>query len=189
MDSEISSCTDQLGKFFRMNNLDRELIPSNHPLLHEAMPVFNFVQPGIDPVELYNILGHNLLKYNGLGLSANQLGIRARCFVMRAEEIIPVFNPKIVSTSPETVMMKEGCLSFPGMILGIERPRQIKVRFADPKGEMKTVDLIGLSARIFEHELDHLNGITFDSLAKSFALKLAKDRAIKLNKKLNRGHK
>lgn len=169
------------------NPLDRELIASNHPLLHEVMPVFNFAQPEINPVELYNILGHNLLRYSGLGLSANQLGIRARCFVMRAEEVIPVFNPKIVSASIETVVMKEGCLSFPGMTLSIERPRSVKVRFADPTGQAKTVDLIGLSARIFQHELSHLDGQDFTQLAKPFALRLAKEKAAKLNKKLNRG--
>jgi len=171
------------------NSLDRDLIPSTHGLLHEVMPAFNFANPDMDPVELYNILGHNMLRYSGLGLSANQLGIRARCFVMRAEEIIPVFNPRIISTSAETVTMKEGCLSFPNLALSVERPRQVKARFFDPKGEAKTVDFIGLSAHVFLHELDHLDGKTFDQLAKPFALKLAKERANKLNKKLNRGHK
>jgi len=171
-----------------MNTLDRKLVPENDPILHEVMPAFNFSQPDIDPVDLYNILGHNLIKYSGLGLSANQLGIKARCFVMRAEEVIPVFNPRVVSFSTETVVMKEGCLSFPNLVLSIERPRQIKVRFADPRGEVKTVDLMGLSARIFQHELSHLDGKDFTQLAKPFALRLAKERAIKLNKKLNRGH-
>jgi|SRR6185312_907297 len=169
--------------------LDRDLIPSSHKLLHEVMPVFNFMNPDMSPVELYNILGHNMVRYNGLGLSANQLGIRARCFVMRAEEIIPVFNPRIISTSTETVMMKEGCLSFPNLALSVERPRQIKARFFDPTGQAKTVDLIGLSAHVFLHEMNHLDGITFDQLAKPFALKLAKEKAAKLNKKLNRGRK
>lgn len=171
------------------DDLDRELIPSNSPLLHEQMPQFNFMSPDINPVELYNILGHNLLRYNGLGLAANQIGIKARCFVMRAEDIIPVFNPKIISISPETVVMKEGCLSFPNLALSVSRARQIKVRFADPKGQAKTYDLVGLTARIFLHELDHLEGRDFRQLAKPFALKLAKERAEKLNKKLNRGHK
>lgn len=172
-----------------MNDLDRKLVPDNHPLLHEAMPAFNFMQPGIDPVELYNILGHNLIRYKGLGLSANQIEIRARCFVMSAEEIIPVFNPKIVSVSSETVVMKEGCLSFPNLILSIERPRQIKVRFSDPKGQAKTVDLVGLSARVFLHEMDHLDGKDFTQRVKPFALQLAKEKAAKLNKKLNRGNR
>lgn len=170
-------------------SLYRKLVPSTHPFLHEVMPAFNFMQPETDPIELYNILGHNLIRYNGLGLSSNQLGIKARCFVMRAQEIIPVFNPKIVSASKETVVMKEGCLSFPNLALSIERSRQIKVRFADPKGEAKTVDLMGLSARIFQHELDHLDGKDFMQLAKPFALRLAKEKAYKLNKKLNKGHK
>ena len=84
---------------------------------------------------------------------------------------------------------KEGCLSSPGLFLNIERPRSIKVGFTDEFGEYKEAMLEGLSARCYLHELDHLNGIRYTQYVKPLALKMAKQRATKLVKKIIRNNK
>jgi peptide deformylase len=61
----------------------------------------------------------------------------------------------------ETILLEEGCLSYPHVFLNVKRPRKIKVRYQEPNGEPQTKVLDGMTARCFMHELDHLNGTTF----------------------------
>jgi peptide deformylase len=152
------------------------------PILKEVMPAFDFRNPIMDPVELYTALAETMRDNEGMGLSANQIGIRTRAFVMRAEEIIGVFNPRVVDVSSETVMLEEGCLSYPNLFVKIKRPKSIKVRFTTPDGETSTKTFTGMTARVFLHELDHLDGIAHTSRANRYHLEQAK----KLVKKINR---
>jgi len=102
---------------------------------------------------------------DGIGLAANQVGLTCRAFVMKCHAtsgIIAAFNPRILWASTKMVEMAEGCLSYPGRFLKITRPKQIKASWTDSHGKTQIRAFNKLDARVFQHELDHLNGITFD---------------------------
>lgn len=110
-------------------------------------------------------LAHELLrlmkKENGIGLAANQAGINLRLFVMNIEDrYFHCFNPSILGFSETLLNYNEGCLSFPGENCSILRPESIMVRYYSANGQMTEEILSGLAARCFQHELDHLNGVT-----------------------------
>jgi peptide deformylase len=84
---------------------------------------------------------------------------------------------------------KEGCLSYPALFLNVDRPSWIEAEFTDEFGDVNQVKLHGLSARCFLHELDHLNGIRYTNHVKPLALKMARQRATKMVKKIIRGKK
>jgi len=159
------------------------ILGKDHPILKEEMPAFDFNNTVVDPVELYNDLAETMRENEGMGLSANQIGVRTRAFVMRAEEIIGVFNPRVVDMSNETVTLEEGCLSYPNLFVKVKRPKSIKVRFTTPDGETSTKTFTGMTARVFLHELDHLNGIAHTSRANRYHLEQAKKLVKKLKKR------
>ena len=98
----------------------------------------------------------------GMGLSAIQVGIPSRIFVVVTEECSMDFiNPEIISTSDDEVMLKEGCLSFPGIFLDIKRPKTVRVRYYNRKLEQHELEATGMVARCILHEMDHLDGVTF----------------------------
>jgi peptide deformylase len=102
-----------------------------------------------------------MVREHGIGLSAPQIGISRRLFVMVVNgRYRACFNPKIIESSDVLVDFDEGCLSFPGEHCIIKRPDWIKVWYQDYSGICFTDRLQGLEARCFQHELDHLNGIT-----------------------------
>ena len=117
-----------------------------------------------------------MLSHDGIGLAANQIGLPYRVFAIKANPVLVCFNPRIVDYSKETIVLEEGCLTFPGLYLKIKRPRDIKCRFTYPNGETITKTFTGATARIFQHELDHLNGILFTEKVGPTALALAKIR-------------
>lgn len=138
-------------------------------------------------VEIAERMKTTLKMYNGLGLSANQCGLDLRMFVMGTEGfIITCVNPRIISSSESLVGEKEGCLSFPGLFLNKKRNATIDVEYWNEFGEHKLVQFSGLTARIFQHELEHLNGIQFiDNVGKT-ALMFARNKQKKLIKKFSR---
>jgi peptide deformylase len=114
-------------------------------------------------------LAHQLLRLmrreNGMGLAANQAGIGKRVFVMAVDSVYRhCFNPKIVRSSEQQVVLREGCLSFPGEFCQIERPATVDVRYQDAWGKVHEETLTGWHSRCFQHELDHLNGVTMYDL-------------------------
>ena len=118
--------------------------------------------------------------YKGYGLSANQCGLSYRVFVMGAnEEYVAFFNPKIISTSGECHMI-EGCLSFPLLGLRITRPQEIEVEYQDFTGATKTTKFAGITARCFQHELDHMNGVVYTMHVKPLAMQMAMKKRSKL---------
>ncbi len=160
----------------------RELVDCYDPILRQRTENFDFTNPPINPVELYNDLAETMRENEGLGLAAPQVGLPYRAFVMRAENIIGVFNPKIVDISSEMVYLEEGCLSYPNLWVKIKRPKKIKVRFTNPDGQTETRVFDGMSARVFQHETDHLDGILHIKRANRFHLEQAKKLAKKLSK-------
>lgn len=150
-----------------------KLVSEEEMVLYKKIEPFDF-NSDIDPIELSERLIETLKLHRAYGLASPQCGLSNRVFVMGAEEdYITAFNPEILSCSEETIHMDEGCLSFPFLVLAITRPKEINVRYQNEKGEYITKTFAGISARIFQHELDHLNGITFNKVAKPLALKMS----------------
>jgi len=163
------------------------LVPENHTLLHEVLPEFDFSNPPVNPNEFASTLVETCKKHKGYGLSANQCGFKHRVFVMGAgEEYVAFFNPKVISLSDEMALMDEGCLSYPLLSLKISRPKEIMVEYQDFNGELRNTKLVGISARCFLHELDHMNGIVYTSRVKPLAFQMAMKKRDKLFKMLDK---
>ena len=139
-----------------------------------------------DRNELAKIMYDTMTKYGGLGLSCNQVGLPYRMFVMGGHPSIEdgkvryVFNPLVNDMSEETINLKEGCLSFPFLFLMINRPKWVSVKYTDQNNEEIEETIHGMSARIFQHENEHMNGYIFTDLVSKFKL----DRGKKAQKKL-----
>ena len=124
--------------------------------------------------------------YGGVGLAANQVGLKLRVFVMAGSESYTCFNPSILQCSDTTKRDKEGCLTFPGLFLPVTRPDWIDARWFDISGKEQNMRFSGLTARVFCHELDHLNGIVYTSYVGNLTLQMAKKKREKLFKKIER---
>ena len=139
-----------------------ELIPNTHPLLHEKIRTCS---NELDRHELSRILHENMFHYNGIGLSANQIGIHERVFIMmidiETETTVTCFNPKIVKKYDDNVWCEEGCLSYPDEIINVQRPDRIVVKYEDENKKEYKLKLDGIASRVFQHEFDHLEGIDF----------------------------
>ena len=139
-----------------------KLIPNTHPILHERVKPCS---KDLDRPEMSRILKENMIHYEGVGLSANQIGIGERVFIMvlnmETEETITCFNPRIIKRYDDNVWCEEGCLSFPDEIINVERPDRIVVKYEDEDGKDHKIKLSGMAARVFLHEFDHLEGIVF----------------------------
>jgi peptide deformylase len=107
-------------------------------------------------------------------------------FVMGSgDHYVAFFNPSIVLESKTEVHMMEGCLSYPFLGLRITRPEEVAVTYQDYKGEWQQTTFSGISARCFQHELDHMNGIVYTSKVKPLALQ----QGIKKRNKIMNGLK
>ena len=139
-----------------------KLTPNTHPILHEKVKPCS---DDLDRREISRILKENMIHYEGIGLSANQIGISERVFIMmlnvETEETITCFNPRIIKRYEDDVWFEEGCLSFPDEIINIQRPDRIVVKYEDENKKDHKIKLEGFASRVFQHEFDHLNGIDF----------------------------
>lgn len=136
------------------------------PILAKGMEDFDFDKVKeifADAADLKEQMVDLMIKHKGIGLSACQVGLNMRCFVIgeTRESAIMVINPKILSFSEETELAPEGCLSFPDMFLNIARPSTVTAEWLDEHGEKQSGTLDGYGARCFLHEFDHLNGVVF----------------------------
>ena len=140
----------------------KKLISSNDPLLHNKIKKCSY---NLDRSKLSYTLTENMFHHNGVGLSANQIGIDERAFIMmidlELQETITCFNPKIIKESKDMVVMEEGCLSYPDQFLEVSRPNSIVVKYEDESKNNFKRRLDGWVARVFQHEYDHMEGIDF----------------------------
>ena len=167
-----------------------KLIPPTDPRVNNA--IAPFVDDMLkdedvkDRKELSEAMFFAMEKYGGIGLSANQVGLPFNMFVIGGHPSIEnglkmtCFNPMIVSTGEEEVMMKEGCLTFPFVFLSITRPRKVVVKYEDENGALQEGHLDGMFSRIFQHEYDHVMGLNFTDKVSKFKLKRAFDKAEKM---------
>jgi len=159
-----------------------------HPLLLEVMPEYKGEIPSFDLHQLIKKLKATRKAYGGIGLSANQCGVKARVFVLGYEDSFDMvcINPKVLEISEDIINDNEGCLSFPGLYLKVKRPSKIKVEYTTEDGKVTQVELTGLTARCYLHELDHMNGVKFTDYVGPLALKIAKEKQQKRIKKHTR---
>ena len=163
---------------------DPRLLMQIAPFEDSTLEQFNMK----DRKDLSKIMYDTMVKYGGLGLSCNQVGLPYRMFVMGGHPSIEegkvryVFNPIVNDVSEETVVFKEGCLSFPFLFLSIKRPKWVSVRYTDENNEEIEETLHSMSGRIFQHENEHMNGYLFTDLVSKFKLDRAKKAQMKLIK-------
>ena len=140
----------------------KELVDPEHQLFHHRIQSCSY---NLDRYHLSRILVDNMIHHNGIGISANQIGIWERAFAMVRDlennEVMVCFNPRIVKSYSEEVEMEEGCLSYPELFLKIKRPDKIIVKYEDEDKKTHKMKLQGLASRVFQHEYDHMEGIDF----------------------------
>lgn len=160
------------------------LVPVTDPILNK--PLTN-CSPDLDRKDIFRKLNNAMVHYKGIGLSANQVGINERVFVMysdiKKKDVIACFDPIITDYSEETIIMDEGCLTWPGLWLKVERPEGFRCVYYDVDNELVQVEMHGLEARIFQHEYDHMEGTNFTRRVSNLRLNMAKRRATKMKKK------
>ena len=167
---------------------DPRLLMQIAPFIDDTLKEFDFK----DRVDLSKVMYDTMAKYGGLGLAANQVGLPYRMFIMGGHpsieqgKIRSIFNPLINDVSKETVNMKEGCLSFPFLFLMINRPKWVSVKYTDQHGKEIEETLHGMSARIFQHENEHMNGYLFTDLVSKLKLDRAKKARTKMIKNFTR---
>ena len=164
-----------------------QLLPEEHPILKkEPLPWIFGENP--DPQRMRLIMLENMVAHNGLGLSANQIGMPVKVFSMYVtnEEGIVCFNPKITRESNEKVIMKEGCLSFPGLVLKIKRPKAIAVTYQDQDGQTMLASFSDLSSRCFCHEMEHMDGENYLEGVNNLVLQSARKKQQNLLRRVRR---
>jgi peptide deformylase len=113
-------------------------------------------------IQLVERMHHLMEDAQGVGLAATQLGVLQRVFVFEPEEekgMRAVVNPQIVESSSDKLTEEEGCLSLQEVRVPVERPNKVTIEGKDPSGDDVRYELEGLSARIVQHEYDHLDGV------------------------------
>lgn len=160
------------------------LLAEEDPFLKTTSNLFDFQNAPMQPITLTQSLIASMRAYGGVGLSAIQVGYPLRVFVVGYEDQNQVFfNPEIISMSTDTTKMKEGCISYPFCYALVERPERIRIRFQDEKGDWHEKDFSGYTARIIQHEYDHLDGITLPDKVAKLTWKLLKEKSRKLYQK------
>ena len=167
-----------------------QLIPANDVRVNSSIAPFTddmLKEHGFESrEEVSKAMFMAMKKYGGIGLTCNQVGLPFRMFVMgnhlqlnNGEKHI-CWNPRIEATSDDTIMMSEGCLTFPYLFLNIKRPITVNAVYEDDDGKEVRKEFNGLFSRIYQHEFDHTLGITFVEKVSKLKFDMAKKKAEKL---------
>jgi len=137
-----------------------KLIPEDDVLLRRKAKRVSRIDDTIRNIAVSMI--KTMQENNGIGLAANQVGILKQIIVVLVNnEPRVMINPEILDISEEYCVMNEGCLSFSGKYLDIERPERVKIKYRCLSGHPSVEWYEGLPARCILHEIDHLSGIVF----------------------------
>jgi peptide deformylase len=138
----------------------RPILGFDQPVLREKSKKVSRVDPSI--VRLLDDLAETMLAAPGAGLAANQVGVALRVCVVKGDEnqIHQMVNPEIVKGDGVQVGY-EGCLSYPGWVGEVARHETVVVKALNRKGKEVRIKSSGFTARAFQHEIDHLDGILF----------------------------
>lgn len=159
----------------------RPIVTYGDPVLREvSQPVEKMTT---EVKDLLADLKATLHKANGLGLSAVQIGVPLRIFIVDLSAIDITAEPKVF-INPEIIEasgaseFEEGCLSFPGIFQRLSRPERVKVKALDENGNEFVMEAEGIAARAIQHENDHLDGVLFIDHFSALSRALA-DRKLK----------
>ena len=156
------------------------LVDENDKILRTKAEDFDFSNPLPNLQNVISEMKEVMLVNKGIGLAPQQVGINARFFIMGYEEYSFVcINPIILSYSNEKILENEGCLSFPNLWLSIPRSEYIDVQYFDLDGNLNSRRLHKIVARCFEHELEHIDGVTFTTKVSKLKLDMALKRRTK----------
>jgi len=164
---------------------ERGIVIYGDPVLREVSEKVESIDREIK--DLVSDMQDTLKRAKGLGLSAVQIGVLKRVFIIdlsavNITESLRVFvNPEIIEVSGEEEEMEEGCLSFPGIYQKLTRPSRVKVRATDLEGNEFELETKGLAARAVQHEFDHLEGTLFIDHMSPLTRTLLKGRLRKLS--------
>lgn len=152
-----------------------KLLRFDNPLLRESPPLFDFQNEEVNAKELADKLFYTQQQLGGIGLSANQVGIPYKIFVLGKDDTSRrnIFNPILVSVSNDFITMREGCLSFRGLWLNISRPKGVVLSYQNTENETVVETFNGITARVVLHEYDHMVGKNFTDYASKMKLDLA----------------
>ena len=159
-----------------------KLVKETDSILFKRCDPFDFNEPIMDPYELVEELHKVRREGKGIGLAAPQVGLATQVLVIgmgdfKTEGVEDYdqcfFNPVITRFSEETELMVEGCLSYPDLVVKVKRPKDIEVTWDSEEGSECSQSFGGMTSRILQHEIDHLNGITFLKRADRYHLNQA----------------
>lgn len=157
-----------------------------HPneILNKELSDVDLNNPGFDPKELKEQMVELMVSKRGLGLSACQVGLDYKLFIIgeSKESNMMFINPEVISVSEETEMDVEGCLSFPDMFVQLARPKSVEAKWYDENLEEQKGSFEGYTARCFLHEFDHLYGVVY----KDKVSRMKWDRAVKKKQKITK---
>ena len=159
-----------------------QLVNESDPILKQKAENWDFknhVNAAVIEREMLEIMRAN----NGIGLAGNQVGLLRRVFVIKLANgrELGCFNPWIMIGDNDLINGEEGCLSFPNLWLKVERHNKITAAYLDNTGKQCIIELEGIDSRCFQHELDHLDGVTFTEHVSNLKLQMARKKQRKLN--------
>ena len=159
-----------------------KLVPAKEHPLYIAEEV-DFSK--IDALMLTNVMLDRMTEMGGVALSAPQVGLDMSMFVMGIDQArVEVFNPIIISYSKEETLMNEGSLTYPGISVIVKRPISITVQYYNKNNEIQHNEFQGLTARIFQHAFDHLQGTTIKERVSKLKWDMATKRLNNYKQKL-----
>lgn len=142
----------------------RPILKHNDPHLRQVCPPFDWDNPE-HMQGLADLLETLIDSPRARGLAAPQIGLLARAFAMKmGKTIYAVVNPKVINSSAISAIEEEECMSFPNLRVKVQRPTSGQVQFHTDRDEDMIVHMVGMDFRCFLHELEHLNGITLDTI-------------------------
>ena len=161
------------------------------PVLRRVAGNIDLNYPGL--VELIENMFESMYNAEGVGLAAPQVGLPIRLFVVdlsplaKEEPLLAGFrkafiNAKIVERSGDEELMEEGCLSIPGIHEEVFRKNYIRILYLDPDGVPHDEEYTGYTARVLQHEYDHLDGVMFTDHCSPLRKRLLKRRLMEISK-------
>jgi len=161
-----------------------QLIKDPNPILKQVALRWDFeTDTGAETLEVDMV--QLMVENKGIGLAANQVGLLKRVFAIHLKGQVPfcMFNPQIMWGDDNMIQDQEGCLSFPDLFLNVPRHKNITAGYVDRLGNKRIIELEGIDARCFQHELDHLDGVCFTDNISALKLALAKKKLQKKRKR------
>ena len=159
-----------------------EIFKFPHETLMQKSTIWNTGDTieGYDDIEKFESDMVALMRrHNGIGLAANQIGITRNFFAIGNDTFDTfnnpaiIWNPQIINFSEEKIMDVEGCLSFPDIWMKVERPKEVELTYETTQGKTRFAKLKGMESKCFQHECDHLEGITFNKRVPKIRWQLA----------------